>query len=116
MGLVDYDVMTRLELTGAEYRILFEVLRAIPEKGGAVAFITQQEIADRLHIAPPNVSKVMSALRKRHIIWPLRQRGRWQVNSWIAYNGDFDSWNMDAESDPEPIWVRNVNTDTGEVH
>jgi hypothetical protein len=115
VGLVDYDVMTRLELTGAEYRILFEVLRAIPEKGGNIAFVTQQEIADRLNIAPPNVSKVMSALRKRHIVWPLKQRGRWQVNAWVAYNGDFDSWNSDAEVDPEPIWVRGVDPETGEV-
>lgn len=115
VGLVDYDVMTRLELTGSEYRVLFEVLRAIPEKGGNVAFVTQGEIANRLGIRQSGVAKVMSALRKRHIVWPLRQQGRWQVNAWVAYNGDFDSWNSDAETDPEPIWIRGVDADTGEV-
>lgn len=115
VGLIDYDVMTRLELTGSEYRVLFETLRAIPEKSGSIAYITQAEIANRLNIKQPSVAKVMSDLRKRHILWPLPQQGRWQINSWIAYNGDFTSWNADAEQDPEPIWLRNVDTSTGEV-
>lgn len=115
MGLVDYDVMTRLELTGSEYRVLFAVLRAIPEKGGNVAYITQREIAAQFGIRSSNVAKTMTALRKRHILWPLRQQGRWQVNAWIAYNGDFDSWNSDADTDPEPIWMRGVDAETGEV-
>jgi len=115
VSLVDMGVMTRLELSGLEARVLFAMLAAVPEKGGATAYITQQEIANRLGVHQPSVARTMKALHERNIVWPLPQRGRWQINSWLAYNGDFDSWNAEAEQDPEPVWVRGVDVNTGEV-
>jgi DNA-binding transcriptional ArsR family regulator len=116
VSLVDIGMMTRLELSGQEYRVLIAVIMHIPEKGGSDAFCTMQEIADTLGIAHQSVSRTMKSLRDRNIIIRRSSKiGRWHVNAWLAFNGDFDSWNAEAESDPEPIWVRGVNSETGEV-
>lgn len=114
MSLVDIGLMTRLELTGVESRVLFAIMGAVPEKGGADAFTTQQEIAETLGIPQSNVGRAIKTLKDRRLVWRLRN-GRWHVNTWLAYNGDFDSWNQEAEHDPEPIWVRGVNPETGEI-
>lgn len=114
VGLVDMDVMVKLELTGLDYRVLFGLMSFIPEKGGCDAYCTQRELADKLGIHQPTVSKILKQFQERYIATRVRS-GRWHVNAWIVYNGDFDSWNMEAEIDPEPIWVRDVNTTTGEV-
>jgi DNA-binding IclR family transcriptional regulator len=86
----------------------------VPEKGGAEAFCTMAEVAAQLGIAASSVNRAMQALQKRHILMK-RKQGKWHVNTWLMYNGDFDSWNVDAEHDPEPIWVRGVDMATGEV-
>ena len=116
VSMVDTGLMVRLEMSGLEYRIFHAVASHIPEKGGTDAFCTMQEIADQLGVAQQSVSRAMKALRERRIILKRSNRiGRWHVNSWLLYNGDFDSWNAEAEDDPEPIWVRGVDAQTGEV-
>jgi hypothetical protein len=116
VSLVDIGLMTKLELSGQEYRVLNAVIMHIPEKGGSDAFCTMQEIADMLGIAHQSVSRIMKMLRERNIVMRRTSKiGRWHVNAWLVYNGDFDSWNAEAEHDPEPIWVRGVDAETGEV-
>lgn len=114
VSLTDVGLMNRLEISGLEYRVLLAIMAAVPEKGGADAFCTQKEIADRLGVAQQSVARAMNTLQERRIIMRIRN-GRWHVNTWLMYNGDFDSWNAEAEEDPEPIWVRGVNPETGEV-
>lgn len=114
VGLVDLTLMAKLELSGLEYRVLMAVMACVPEKGGADAFCTMQEIADTLNVSPSSAARVFKGLQSRHVL-TLRRQGRWHVNSWLMYNGDFDSWGAEAEQDPEPIWVRGVDTETGEM-
>ena len=115
MSLADWGLLSRLELTGMEFRVLAAFMSYVPEKGGATAFCTLQEVADMVGSKLPNVSKVVKDLRGRNVVWRERN-GRWRVNAWLVFNGDFDSWNTDAEEDPEPVWVRRVHRGTGEVY
>jgi DNA-binding IclR family transcriptional regulator len=96
--------------------VLSTVMAHVPEKGGRDAYCTLQEIAD-LHGMPlSSVSRAMKALRGRNVILkPDGRIGRWRVNAWLMYNGDFDSWNTEAEADPEPTWSRGADPDTGEI-
>jgi hypothetical protein len=116
VGLIDLGLMSRLDLNGSEWRVLSTVMACVPEKGGSEAFCTLQEIADRHEIPLSSVSRAMKSLRDRRIIMKNDRRiGRWHVNAWLMYNGDFDSWNVEAEQDPEPIWSRGVDAMTGEI-
>jgi DNA-binding transcriptional ArsR family regulator len=112
--LTDIDVMARLDMTGSEWRVLHGLMAFVQEKGGVEARVSVSELADRISMAAPNVSRIFSALRDRHIVRTLRP-GVHEINPWLAYNGDFDSWNAETEKWAEPIWVRNVETTTGEV-
>lgn len=114
MSLIDVGLMARLEASGLELRVLTAVMSHVPEKGGAEAHCTMQDIADQIGVLQPSVARAMRSLSRRRIIWMVRQ-GRWRVNTWLMYNGDFDSWNAEADHDPEPLWVRGVDPDTGEV-
>lgn len=114
VGMIDYTHLARLEMSGLEHRILAAVMAHVPERGGREAYCTIQEIADYLQVRETSVSRAMKGLKDRHIVWLVRQ-GRWAVNAWLTYNGDFDSWAAEAENDPEPIWVRGVDAQTGEV-
>jgi hypothetical protein len=115
VSMVDMGNMTRLELSGTEHRVFDAIVSHIPEKGGSDAFCTLQEVADELGIAIQSVHRAVKAMRERYIIIRRTSRiGRYHVNAWLVYNGDFDSWNVEAENDPEPIWVR-ADPRTGEV-
>lgn len=114
VGMIDYLLLAKLEMSGLESRILFAIMAHVPEKGGTDAYCTMQEIADLLGVKQTSVSRAMKALKDRHIIRLVRQ-GRWHVNAWLTHNGDFDSWATDADKDPEPIWVRGVDPQTGEL-
>lgn len=114
VSLVDIGLMTRLELSSLEHRVLMAVMAAVPEKGGADAFCTMREIAGAVGSPQPSVWRTMDVLQDRRILRKVRN-GRWHVNAWLMFNGDFDSWNAEADLDPEPIWVRNVNSETGEI-
>lgn len=113
VGLVDLGIMKKLELSALEYRVLFCVMDAIPEKGGCRAFVTNAEIAEEIQSTTPSVSRTLVSLRDRRIV--LREgTGRLVVNPWIMYNGDFDSWDAETKDFEEPIWVR-ADMATGEV-
>lgn len=114
MSLTDNTLMARLELSGLEYRVLMAIMSHVPEKGGADAFCTVQEIADQLVIAKTSAGRAFRVLADRRIIMKIRD-GRWHVNTWLMFNGDFDSWNAEVDQDPEPIWMRGVDAETGEI-
>lgn len=114
VSLVDIGLMNRLELSGLETRVLFAVMSFVPEKGGADAFCTQREVAEKMGVPQQSVARAMNVLQERRLIAKIRN-GRWHVNTWLMYNGDFDSWNAEAEQDPEPIWMKGVDGETGEV-
>ena len=113
MSLVDIGVLNRIDLSGLEYKVLFAMLQRVPEKGGIEARVSVAEIANAIGVHPQSVSRVLKDLRGRHIVRTERV-GVHQINPWIAYNGDFDSWNSESDGWPEPIWMR-VDTETGEV-
>lgn len=111
---VDIGVLTRLELSGLESRVLWMIVKHIPERGGNEARCTLAEVADETGIAAPNVSRIAKTLRDRHLLRSERL-GKHYVSPWLAWSGDYDSWNAEADSWPEPIWMRGVNAETGEV-
>lgn len=114
VGMLDLELMTKLELTGGESRVFFCLLKHVPERGGAESFVFVEEIAQELGVSGQYVSQIMKRLRDRQIVFTIRQ-GKHRVNTWLAYNGDFESWNSEAEKDPEPVWVRGANAETGEM-
>lgn len=114
VALTDMGLLAKLELTGLEMRVLIAVMANVPEKGGADAFCTQAEVAKTLGVMQPSVTRAMRELQARRVVWPIG-RGRWHVNTWLMFNGDFESWGAEAERDPEPVWVRGVDAGTGEM-
>lgn len=114
VSMVNVGTMKRLELSTMENRILWVLLDHVPERSGTVSFVQVSQIAKETGIHPANVSKVMKALRDRRIVKTIRQ-GQHHVNAWIAYSGDFTSWSLDEDIEPEPIYVRNADAETGEI-
>ncbi len=116
VAMIDLDCVKRLELSGLEYAVLFAVMAGVPEKGGRVAFVTVGEIAEAAHSTTPSVSRALKSMAERNIIWrPDNRTGRLAVSAWLMFNGDFDSWAVEVEMDPEPVWTRGANLATGEV-
>lgn len=113
MGLVDLGLLKKLDLSALEYRVLFCVMDAIPEKGGIRAFVTNAEVAEMIGSTGPSVSRTLVSLRDRRII-TREGTGRLVVSPWIMYNGDFDSWDAETKDFEEPIWAR-ADLKTGEV-
>jgi hypothetical protein len=117
VSLMDVGLMSQLELNGTEHRVLMAVMASVPERGGADARCSLTDIATSLGIAVSSVSRAMKELRDRNIVLKTSNRiGHYRVNTWLAYNGDFDSWATEVEKDPEPKWRRDgTHPGTGEV-
>lgn len=111
---VDVGVLTKLELIGLEHRVLWMVVKHVPERGGNESRVSQAEVADKTGIDPGTVSKIMKALRARHLLHTERP-GVHLISPWLCWSGDYDSWNAEAEKWPEPVWVRGADSETGEV-
>lgn len=114
VSLLDVGVLNRLDLSALEYKVLFALMQFVPEKGGTEARVSIAEIAETVGVLAPSVSRIMRDLRDRRIVRTPRN-GVHEVNPWITYSGDFDSWNAETENWPEPIWLRGVDSGTGEV-
>lgn len=112
--MIDFLNMERLELSTLEQRVVYSIMAQVPPLGGRLAYCTMQDIAERLETRQPSIARAMKGLKDRRIVWSERQ-GRWLVNAWLMFNGSFDDWGAAMEQDPEPIWSRNVDPETGEV-
>lgn len=113
--MLDIDVMMRLDLTGSEMRVLHAIAAHIPERGGTEARTFSWELAKELGVSQQFVSRTIKPLKDRHII-RAPYRHVFEVTPWLLYNGDFASWNAEAEEWPEPIWRRDgADVETGVV-
>lgn len=115
VAMVDFDVLTRLELTGSEMRVLNALVRHIPERGGTEARTWTSELAEEMGVSQQFISRTIKPLRDRRIV-RTPARNVFEITPWLLYNGDFSSWNAEAEEWPEPIWRRDgADVYTGEV-
>lgn len=113
MTMVDNDVMTRLEMTGSEARVLWGLAAHVPKAGGSTAYVQVSRLAKELGIQQSFVSRTLRELRDRRIITTVRT-GEHQINPWIMWNGMMDDWVDESEDYPEPIYSR-ANPTTGEI-
>ena len=103
-AMVDLEVISDLELSGAEWRVLGRIMRAVhPETN--LASVTARTIAEDLQLDESNVAKVIRALHTRHIL-ETKTRGVHRVNPHIMYRGSNQDWDIATETYPEPIWRR----------
>lgn len=103
-ALTDLESLALLDLTGAEWRVLTRIMRAVnPETNEAR--ITQTEIAEELSMAQPNVSRIVKMLRERRILFALSASG-YRVNAHIMYRGSNLDWDTATDNEVEPVWTR----------
>jgi DNA-binding transcriptional ArsR family regulator len=115
MTMVDTAVMTHLDMTGSEQRLLWAICSHIPKSGGSTAYVQVGQLAEELGVQKSFVSRTLAELRRRRIVETLRT-GAHKVNPWILWNGMMDDWVDESEDYPEPIYHRNgVDPATGEV-
>lgn len=104
-GLIDLEAMARLEMTAAEYQLLFQIASHVNLETGE-ARVTVREIARRLGRASSNVSNTLAALRERRIVTSPRPRVH-VVNPHLLYRGSNKEWDIAMESVVgEPRWRR----------
>ena len=102
VALIDLDVLMRVEMTLAEWRVFTTIARHIPDRGGIEARVTVGEIADLIDMKQPNVSRVIADLVRRDLIIRGERQGVWYVNPHILYNGEFAEWNDILDNYIEP--------------
>lgn len=103
-ALMDLEALDQLELTGADWRVLRRVMRAVnPETNQARLSIT--EIGRDVEMARPNVSRIMHGLVDRRIVF-MPRLGQWRVNAHIMYRGSNADWDIATDTEPEPLWSR----------
>jgi len=103
-ALMDVETFRRLDLTGQEWRVLHEIIANINADTNE-ARVSRAEIAERLDIAPPNVTRIMRNLRDRRIVKTLRN-GVHRVNAHLVFRGSVPDWDTVTESEREPVWHR----------
>lgn len=105
-ALVDTaNAMARLELTQQEGRVFWLIVGAVNPNTGE-AFITGQDIAERLSINSAGVYRILKSLADRHVILATESRSNWVVNPWIAFYGSAEEWENATVTATEPIWSR----------
>jgi DNA-binding MarR family transcriptional regulator len=90
------ESLTRLRLTGTEWRVLNQLLAHYDADAGDVRY-TVGEIATDLGIAQPAISRAIRHLEDRRIIRRLH-RAHWLINSHLV--------GPVIDADPEPEWSR----------
>lgn len=94
--------ITRLRLTGAEWTVLWQFIGNInPDTGTSPVRIA--DVAEATGFHAPNVSRIVSSLRDRKILFR-ESAFRWRVNNHIAFKGEVAEWGQAYYQDPEPIW------------
>lgn len=106
--MIDSRSIGDLELTPSEHRVIAKMLEVADRNDQSRSRISTSLIAERLSMAPSNVSKVITALRKRRIIFK-EGVGYWRVTPWYAFAGEWPEWDKTAKHFPEPVWSRDGN-------
>lgn len=90
-----------LDLTGAQARVL-NTLAAVRIPSTGESRLLVREIAEQVDAAAPNVSRTLTELAHRNIIFK-EGTGIYRINNHIAYSGDNAT---EVTMDPEPQWKR----------
>lgn len=103
-ALIDLESLDRIELVGGEFEVLSRIMRSVnPETN--IAYVLQRVIAEDVHMAQPNVNRILRALRERRIIFDVADGG-FRVNSHIMFRGSNQDWDIATDSEEEPEWSR----------
>lgn len=103
--MFDAAALEDLELTVNERRIVNTLLALADRHDRSCTRASVSLIALRSGIGAANVSKNLTALRKRNIVFKI-QTGYWLVNPWIAFAGEWAEWDKAAMQFVEPTWKR----------
>lgn len=103
---VDMDVFMRVRLTQSELAVFATMARFIPDKAGVESRVHLKEVATLTGIAPQNVSRIVSALVERELLFRTETQGVWMLNPHVLYNGSFDEWNDVVDGYPQPMLER----------
>ena len=101
-ALLDIESIDRLKLTALEWEVLHRIMRAVNGETNEAA-ITVGRIATDLDRPQPSVSRALTALRDRHIVYS-GAPGTFRVNAWLSFRGSNDDWNIAMDNETEPIW------------
>ena len=103
-AMVELSEISKLDLTGAQWRVFWQVAAAVNKETGIAAIRTQQIAAD-IDAIPQNVSRELSALRRRHVLIA-EGPGQWRINSNLAWRGELKDWENHFADDREPRWSK----------
>lgn len=106
--MIDSASIRELDLTPTEHKVLGELLAVADKDDQSRSRITTTLIAERLGLAGPNVSRTLTALRDRRIIFK-EGPAYWRVTPWYAFAGEWGDWDTAAKHFPEPVWSRDGN-------
>lgn len=103
--MMDTRSIGDLELVPTELRVLSVLLSVADRMDESRSRISTTLLAQRAGMSSPNTSRVLTALRKRNVIFK-EGPGYWRVNPWYAFAGEWTEWDKVAKKFPEPIWKR----------
>ena len=106
--MVDSQSMGELELTPSEHRIVAKLLEVADRYDESRSRISSTLLSERLGMDISNVSRTLTALRNRRIIFK-EGPGYWRVSPWYAFAGAWAEWDSTAKKFPEPVWKRDGN-------
>lgn len=106
--MMDARSIGDLELVPTEHRVLGALLAVADRTDESRSRISTSLLAERVGMSAPNTSRVLTALRRRSIIFK-EGTGYWRVTPWYAFAGEWAEWDKAARNYPEPIWKRGEN-------
>lgn len=106
--MIDSRSMGELEVTPSEQRVIAELLAVADKDDESRSRISTTVLAQRIGIASSAVSRALTALRKRNIVFK-EGPAYWRVTPWYAFAGEWDQWDTTAKHFPEPVWSRDGN-------
>jgi hypothetical protein len=102
---IDPQVMSRLELTAAQSKVVMRLLlHANIELG--LCFAPTKMLAQDMGVAGSNVSRTLKQLSDRRII-RREAPGAYVVSPWVAFFGEYAEWHKTARTWLPPIWDNN---------
>jgi hypothetical protein len=103
--MVDKRSAVELELSPNERKVIEELLRVASKEDEGRSSISTSRLAALTGIRDSNVSLVLSALRRRNVVFK-EGPGLWRVTPWYAWVGAWEEWDKAAKNYAEPTWKR----------